>query len=430
MLRASSGSSATGLGGKRVPPITVRNGPEVVREKLREVIGRYGLSICDEPRRCRGVLYDVCGEYTAELRLLAAALEEGVARELQSSHASLEWAAVVARLSTKLQENLYLNSSAANWAVESWAVALGLISKSDCRACTPEDNRDRHFGESKLDVLRLVARACLADGVTHGGQVSYLWQLGREWGIADADVEATLRQSTSGPGTQPLETSTSRSSGSFAVVVLIIACAVLAGYSLLVSLHPDRFLRVNERMAAEVAALRGENSQLSAQIVATTGKAADMATRADHFEALNAKLQQEVDGLKVDNGQLHQRISGYNEQVGQLERKVSSKDTYIRELGGRIDDLKARLAEPHVACSTGDDAPLGKGLNHYLHKNRLPYVSAQVITDSNCRRSVVFTGCVQTSKGQSDAVSRSEEFLGVSVVPINRIELRSTCSMY
>ena len=102
------------------------------RQKLCEIIASYGPSLSDDPRRCEGLLRDLCGQHRREIHVLVGALKEGVATELQSSASrGLPQHVVFTRLAKKLQDNLGLADEAAQWAVASWALALGLLKASD-----------------------------------------------------------------------------------------------------------------------------------------------------------------------------------------------------------------------------------------------------------------------------------------------------------
>ena len=101
---------------------------DLPRQKLRELIATYGRSLCDDPRRCEGLLRDVCGAHKREIHVLVSALKERVANDLQGTHSGAPRVVVMARLTKRLQDDLGLTADAASWAVESWALALGVIS--------------------------------------------------------------------------------------------------------------------------------------------------------------------------------------------------------------------------------------------------------------------------------------------------------------
>lgn len=100
----------------------------IPRQKLAELIATYGKSLSDDPRRCEGLLRDVCGEHRREIHVLVNALKEGVVTELTTASVSAGPPEVIlTRLIRRLQENLGLTEDAARWSVESWALALGVI---------------------------------------------------------------------------------------------------------------------------------------------------------------------------------------------------------------------------------------------------------------------------------------------------------------
>jgi hypothetical protein len=112
---------------------------DLPREKLKEIIIQYGRSLCDEPQRCEGLLRDLCGQYQKEIAVLVGALKERVPADLLASQNSTPAVVFLARLTKKLQDNLGLAEEAARWAVESWALALGVISSNDLKTNPSSD---------------------------------------------------------------------------------------------------------------------------------------------------------------------------------------------------------------------------------------------------------------------------------------------------
>ena len=103
---------------------------DLPRQTLGELIAAYGRSLCDDPRRCEALLRDYCGQYKREIFVLVSALKEGVAEELQVTQAIMPHPLLIRRLVQRLHDNLGLAEEFAQWAVESWALALGVISTS------------------------------------------------------------------------------------------------------------------------------------------------------------------------------------------------------------------------------------------------------------------------------------------------------------
>src|SRR5437870_1152008 len=103
---------------------------ELPRQKLCELIAKYGESLCDEPLRCEGLLRDLCPKDRGAVNLLINALREGVATELRNHSEAVPIELALARLSIRLQDHQVVTEEGARWAVESWALALGEISAS------------------------------------------------------------------------------------------------------------------------------------------------------------------------------------------------------------------------------------------------------------------------------------------------------------
>ena len=94
------------------------------RQKLREIVDTYGQSVVDDPRRCKALLLDYCGQHRREIFVLNAAQEERVANDLQDIRGGIPLPVVVAQLTRRLVDNRALATDAAHWAVDAWAYAL------------------------------------------------------------------------------------------------------------------------------------------------------------------------------------------------------------------------------------------------------------------------------------------------------------------
>lgn len=104
----------------------------IPRQKLCEIISKYGRAICDDARRVEGLLRDLCGGYKRETSVLVIALHERVPQELlNTSSSGITPELAIARLSKRLHDDLAITEDAARWAVESWALALGVITAAD-----------------------------------------------------------------------------------------------------------------------------------------------------------------------------------------------------------------------------------------------------------------------------------------------------------
>lgn len=107
---------------------------ELPRLKLREIVARRGHEVVRDGRRLEGLLRDYCGEYRREVSVLVMALEEHVPSDLLAAPPNAPREPLLARLARRLCDNLALSEAAAGWAVNSWALALGLISGDELKA--------------------------------------------------------------------------------------------------------------------------------------------------------------------------------------------------------------------------------------------------------------------------------------------------------
>lgn len=98
------------------------------RRTLRELIARHGPGLCSDARRCEGLLRDLCGEHRREINILVGALRERVPLDLLAGRNSAPAGLLLARLARRLEDQLALTPDASLWAVDSWALALGIVS--------------------------------------------------------------------------------------------------------------------------------------------------------------------------------------------------------------------------------------------------------------------------------------------------------------
>jgi hypothetical protein len=104
------------------------------RQTLRELIARHGPGLCGDPRRCEGLLRDLCGEHRREINILVGALRERVPLDLLAAGKSLPTHLLLTRLAKRLEDQLALTEAASRWAVDSWALALGIVSDTELEA--------------------------------------------------------------------------------------------------------------------------------------------------------------------------------------------------------------------------------------------------------------------------------------------------------
>jgi len=101
------------------------------RQTLRQIIAKYGNDVCGDARRCEALLKDLCGEYRREINVLVNALEERVPLDLLAAGKTMPRELLLNRLAKRLEDNLGLTTQASDWAVNSWAFALGLLTEAE-----------------------------------------------------------------------------------------------------------------------------------------------------------------------------------------------------------------------------------------------------------------------------------------------------------
>jgi hypothetical protein len=104
------------------------------RHTLTRIVAKHGRSICNEPQRVEALLRDLCGAHKREINILIGAIEERVAKDLISAGKSIPREVLLAQLTGRLQDNLGYTLEAAQWAVRSWAVAVGVLSEAEFNA--------------------------------------------------------------------------------------------------------------------------------------------------------------------------------------------------------------------------------------------------------------------------------------------------------
>ena len=103
------------------------------RDVLIEIVAKYGEPLLASPLRAEGLLKDYCGEFRREIFVLVSCLRVGVVDQLRHQGGP-SVKLVCARLALKLEQNLAISSDVAKWAVESWAIALGLLEPENATA--------------------------------------------------------------------------------------------------------------------------------------------------------------------------------------------------------------------------------------------------------------------------------------------------------
>ena len=172
---------------------------DAARQTLARIVTQYGPSVADDPRRCEGLLRDLCGDARREINVLVAALKEKVVGDLQAG-GDLPPEALIGRGVKKLQDNAGIAEDLARWAVESWALALGVLAPETLSMLTQRTEPSRtaaphpkawfysHNGEpqqgpfSAADLRRMAAAGQLL-------RTDHLWKEGMPGWVAASSVK-------------------------------------------------------------------------------------------------------------------------------------------------------------------------------------------------------------------------------------------------
>lgn len=105
-------------------------------QMLRRIVAKHGKQIGSDSKRCESLLNDLCGSYRREINVLVIASEEGVPLDLLKGAAAMPLELLLTRLEKRLEDQTAMTAEAASWAVESWALALGMATEVEIEART------------------------------------------------------------------------------------------------------------------------------------------------------------------------------------------------------------------------------------------------------------------------------------------------------
>ncbi|HZW05559.1 MAG TPA: hypothetical protein VFF65_00435, partial [Phycisphaerales bacterium] len=91
---------------------------------LRDAVLRYGPELGSDARRCRAVLVDFCPRQKRDVRVLTAAVEEGIPDEIMSRGTTVPRSVLTESLARRLFEHQGIELEIARWSVGCWMDAL------------------------------------------------------------------------------------------------------------------------------------------------------------------------------------------------------------------------------------------------------------------------------------------------------------------
>jgi len=110
--------------------------PESVWQEISGLFAAHGSAV-HENARCRAFLLDILPENKSEVFLLVTAVRQGVVSSLLSDSETANPSTGIWRETHRLIRNCALRLREAKWAVETWALALGVVSPKDLQGPQP-----------------------------------------------------------------------------------------------------------------------------------------------------------------------------------------------------------------------------------------------------------------------------------------------------
>lgn len=97
------------------------------RVQLVQLIKQNGVDILNDPKRLHGLLLDKCPDARREINVLLMAIDEKIPYALRSMPSGVPQVSALATQTQRLADATGLTVEAAQWSVETWAIALGIL---------------------------------------------------------------------------------------------------------------------------------------------------------------------------------------------------------------------------------------------------------------------------------------------------------------
>jgi CBS domain-containing protein len=98
-----------------------------LQENLKRLLDLYGMQILDDPRRFNSLMLDYCGSYcSSDIKILTNTLREKIPHKLQYSANKCLTLELITSLAHHLEREIGMGSERSNWAIETWATAIGM----------------------------------------------------------------------------------------------------------------------------------------------------------------------------------------------------------------------------------------------------------------------------------------------------------------
>jgi WD domain, G-beta repeat len=100
-----------------------------IRHKLEELVARRGPGLCAAPDQCKQALQRICRKHPTEKYILVNIFELGMVNQILAMPDAASWPALQEELAARLVSERALHDAAARWGLNSWALALGMITE-------------------------------------------------------------------------------------------------------------------------------------------------------------------------------------------------------------------------------------------------------------------------------------------------------------
>lgn len=107
------------------------------RRLLRQIVNQFGTQVCEQPKRLRAMLVDVCPSDRAEIAAIIAAAEFGVAKKISENSCNEPEETLVPRLQQFLVQSAALQEGAARWSIYTWAAAFDVTYSYESQISPP-----------------------------------------------------------------------------------------------------------------------------------------------------------------------------------------------------------------------------------------------------------------------------------------------------
>ena len=101
---------------------------DLPRQTLIGLVVSYGRDLGSDARRCEALLRDSCPQHRRQIKALVYAMKESVPADLLGRSGGTPIQILLPQLAQQLQDKHTCDEEYARWAVETWAIALGVAS--------------------------------------------------------------------------------------------------------------------------------------------------------------------------------------------------------------------------------------------------------------------------------------------------------------